>query len=112
MTSWVQYRIRSKWLGGNLLLVALRLLRERPLAEWEILDSLYHSFEFSPDEGEFKEFVQSLASEGLIQSSGDAEMNRLEISEEGLRLLHKLEKEYKEFPSNLSMKEQGESKAT
>ena len=112
MTSWVQYRIRSKWLGGNLLLVALTLLRERPLAEWEILDSLYHSFEFSPDEGEFKEFVRSLASKGLIQSSGDAEMNRLQISEKGLRLLHELEKESEDFLSNLSMKEKGESKAT
>lgn len=112
MTSWVQYRIRSKWLEGNLLLVALRLLRERSLAEWEILDSLYHSFEFSPDEGKFKELVQSLVSEGYVRLSGDTEMNRLQISGDGLRLLHELEKEYKDFLSNLSIGEKEGFKAT
>ncbi|MBI3116999.1 MAG: hypothetical protein HYZ12_06670 [Thaumarchaeota archaeon] len=112
MNSWMQYRIRSKWLEGNLLLVALRLLRERPLAEWEILDSLYRSFEFSPDEGKFKEFVQSLATEGYIRLSGDAGMNRLQISEDGLRLLQELEREYKDFLSDLSMSEREGSRAT
>ncbi len=112
MNSWMQYRIRSKWLEANLSLVALRLLRERPLAEWEILDLLYHSFEFSPDEGKFKEFVQSLASEGCIRLSSEAGMNRLQISEDGLRLLQELEKEYKDFLSNLSMSEQKGFKAT
>ncbi len=113
MNSWMQYRIRSKWLKGNLSLVALRLLREKPLAEWEILDSLYHSFEFSPDEGKFKEFVQSLTSEGYIRLSAEAGMNRLQITEDGLRLLQELEKEYKDFLSkNLSMSEQKGFKAT
>ncbi len=82
------------------------------MAEWELLDSLYCSLQFSPDEREFKGFVESLAREGFVRLSSEAGMNRLQISEDGLKLLQELEKEYKDFLSNLSVGEQKGFKAT
>ena len=99
MTSWMQYRIRTKWLEGNLLLILLRLLREGPLAQWEILDSLYRSFGLSPDERIFGELVQSLGSQGYLSIRGEGKRHQLQISRDGLKLLSELEKEYKAIVS-------------
>ena len=99
MTTWMQYRIRTKWLEGNLLLILLKLLREGPLAQWEILDSLYHSFGLSPDERIFGELVQFLVSQGYLWIPAEGEVHQLQISRDGLKLLSEIEREYKAIVS-------------
>lgn len=94
MTSWMQYRIRSRWLAGNLPLVILRLLRNAELCKWEVLDSLYRSFGLTPNDREFERTLEFLVSQGYLEAEKVNKKNRMRISTVGLKLLSEFEKEY------------------
>ena len=99
MTTWIQYRIRSKWLHGNLPLIVLRLLRNSPMDRWEMLDSLYHSFGIAPDEKELERLVKSFLKLGYLRVMAGGKASRLRIDRGGLALLSRLEQEYKSIVS-------------
>ncbi len=94
MTTWMQYRIRSKWLDGNLPLIVLRLLRNVAMDRWEILDSLYNSFGISLDEKELEKLIKSFHDVGYLQVIRAGKRRRLRIDRSGLKLLSRLEREY------------------
>ncbi len=94
MTTWMQHRIRSKWLDGNLPLIVLRLLRNASMDRWEILDSLYHSFGITADEKELEKLIKSFHNLGCVQPIGSGKRTRLRIDRSGLRLLFRLEEGY------------------
>ena len=94
MSTWMQYKIRSKWFEGNLPLIILRLLREMPLGEWEILDSLYHTLRLAPNEREFEKIIKSFVRLGYLQVVSWRREPRLRINKAGLRLLSELEREH------------------
>ena len=95
MTTWVQYRIRSKWLDGNLPFIVLSLLAEAPLGRWEILDSLYRRFGITPNEKELERLVNSFVSLGLLRLLRGGAEPRLRIGRAGLRLLRRYEEMYR-----------------
>ncbi len=64
------------------------------MAEWEILDSLYRSFESSPDETEFAGLLQILVNQNYVRISRVGETRRLQLGRDGLNLLRELQKEY------------------
>src|SRR5712692_7130872 len=99
MTTWMEYRIRSKWLNGNLPLIVLKLLRNVSMDRWEILDSIYHSFGITPDEKELEKLIRSFHALGYLQITGSGKRTRLRIDRSGLRLLSRLEQEYKRILS-------------
>ena len=89
--TWVQYRIRSKWLDGNLPFIVLSLLAEAPLGRWEILDSFYRRFGIVPDEKELERLIDSFVSLGLLQLLRGRGEPRLRVGRAGLRLLRRYE---------------------
>jgi hypothetical protein len=91
----MEYRIRSKLLDGNLPLIVLRLLRNVSMDKWEILDSIYHSFGISPDERELERLIKSFNDRGYLQITGNGKRARLRIQTSGVRLLSRLEQEYR-----------------
>ncbi len=64
------------------------------MAEWEILDSLYRSFESSPDESEFADVLQFLVNQNYARTFRVGETRRLQLGRDGLNLLRELQKEY------------------
>jgi DNA-binding PadR family transcriptional regulator len=95
MATWVQYRIRSKWLDGNLPFVVLTLLAEAPLGRWEILDSSYRRFGITPNEKELEKLINSFISLGLLRLLRGRGEPRLRIGKAGLRLLRRYEEMYR-----------------
>ncbi len=93
MSTWMQYKIRSRWFEGNLPLLILRLLRESPLGEWEILDSLFHSLRLQPNERELERLIKSFVRLGYLQVVRGRREPRLRINKAGLKLLSELERE-------------------
>ena len=93
MSTWMQYKIRARWFQGNLPLIILKLLRESPLGEWEILDSLYHSLRLAPNEREFERLIKSFVRLGYLQVVFWRKEPRLRINKAGLKLLSELERE-------------------
>ena len=93
--SWMHYRIRSKWLDGNLPRLVLGLLAEAPLDRWEILDSCYRRFGIAPDEKELERLIDLYISLGLLRLLRGRGEPRLTIGRAGLGLLHRYEEMYR-----------------
>jgi hypothetical protein len=88
-------RSRGAWLSANLPLMVLRLLRESALSEWEILSRLHSSYGLSPSAQEFGRLEKSLVGEGYASVDSLVGGDKLQITAEGLRLLLRLEEEYR-----------------
>ncbi len=88
-------RSRWAWLSANLPLIVLRLLRESALSEWEILSRIHSSYGLSPSAHEFGRLEKSLVGEGYASVDSRLEGDKLQITTEGLRLLLRLEEEYR-----------------
>jgi hypothetical protein len=100
MTTWMQFRIRSKWFDSNLPLVVLSLLAEAPLGIWEILDSLHRRFGITPNERELERLIKSFVSLGFLQVVIRRGEPRLRIDSAGLRLLRRYEEVYRAVGCN------------
>ena len=101
-TNWMLYRIRSRWLNGNLPLLVLGLLREADLCDWEILDSLYRRYGMTPETREFQNLLNSLVRQGYVEVRRSKDTYRLRVRESGMKLLSEFERVYETFARNLS----------
>lgn len=94
-SSWVVHRFRRAFLQENLMLVTLRLLKSSETSEWEVLDSIYSRYRLAPDAREFRKVLDALVSGGYARAEPGYEVGRLRITKTGLKLLRRLEDEYR-----------------
>lgn len=98
---WILSRFRSAWLSENTPLLVLRLLRESTLSEWEILSRLHLRYGLNPSAREFGRLEKVLLRDGYAGFEPGLGENKLLITTAGLRLLLRLEEEYRAVVSNV-----------
>lgn len=89
--SWMQFRIRSKWLKANLQLVILSALRSQPMDKWELIDEIYSRSGLRPEEEELRSTLDQLIREGFVAAAIEKCQTRMHINSLGLELLSRLE---------------------
>ena len=94
-------RFRSAWLTENMPLLVLRLLREASLSEWEILSQLHSKYGLTPSNREFGRLEKGLLGKGYANLESEHGGEKLCITSQGIGLLSRLEKEYKEIVSDI-----------
>ena len=94
------HRFRSAFFHENLLLIVLRFLEASEASEWQVLDSLYARYRLTPSAREFRKLLGSLVNRGYVGFETVEGSRRLRITKSGMRLLRRLEEEYRAFVSN------------
>jgi len=92
-------RFRSAWLIQNMDLLVLKLLRDSTLSEWEILSRLHSKYGLNPNAREFARLEKTLLGKGYASMDTAHRMSKLQITHRGLRLLRRLEEEYRSVVS-------------
>jgi hypothetical protein len=95
-------RFRSAWLSENMPMLVLRLLRDTSLTEWEILSRLHSRYGLTPSSREFGRLEKSLLGKGFVSLESETSRDKLRITNEGVGLLVRLEKEYADIVSNIA----------
>ena len=90
----MQHRIRSRWVATVLPITILRLLQEEDLDEWRVMDSLYKMFGSALNEKDARRVLKILITKGFAEINAKTGTRRLQVSREGVKLLHTLGKEY------------------
>ena len=106
-SSWVVTRFRSAWLSQNADLLVLKLLRESSLTEWEILSRLNTKYGLNPSAKEFAKLERTLVGKGFASLGSAGRESRLQITPVGIRLLRRLEQEYRQVVSCTLPKNEG-----
>ena len=76
MMSWMQFRIRSRWLKANLPLVILSALRSQPMSKWELIDEIYSRSGLRPEEEELRSALDLLIREGFMRPAVEQSQSR------------------------------------
>jgi DNA-binding PadR family transcriptional regulator len=100
VSNWMLERFRSDWLLANLPLLVLKLLQESTMSEWEILSRLHERFELYPSAHEFGRLEKSLLGKGYVSLERVPGGGKLQITTEGVRLLRRIEAEYRAVLTN------------
>ncbi len=101
-SSWMLQRFRSAWLTENMPMLVLRLLREASLTEWEILSLLHSRYGLTPSTREFARLEKGILAKGYASIEAEAGGDKLRITAEGITLLLRLEKEYRQIVENIA----------
>ena len=90
-------RFRTAFLRENLVLLVLLTLKDHDRTEWEILDGLHNRYGFTPTVRDFRRTVNMLMQGGFAIAEPLQSGGAMVITEGGLRLLQRLEAEYREI---------------
>ena len=90
-------RFRTAFLRENLVLLVLSTLKDHDRTEWEILDGLHSRYGFTPTVRDFRRTVNLLMNGGFATAEPSQNGGAMTITEGGLRLLQRLEAEYRDI---------------
>lgn len=83
------------------MLFVLTLIEASEKSEWEVLDSLYSRFKLTPGGKEFRRILETLVGGGYVAFAPAGGTRNLRITSAGVKLLRRLQDEYKSIVSNI-----------